>query len=110
MKNTTTYNTLQRGRNMLRLHWKTVFATALCAAAFSQPVLAQVATPSILEIDVANNVLYLQDTSAVSKFATDPKAATVIGHGTTNFNLGIGIGDIVAVNGQPAKETHIRNA
>ncbi len=90
--------------------WKAALAATLCAAAFSQTGLAQVPPASILQIDVANNVLYLQDTSDVSKFATDPKATTVVGHGTTNFNLGVGIADIVAVNGQPVKGTHIRSA
>ena len=57
---------------MLLLHWKTALATALCAAAFSQLGLAQVAPPSILQIDMANNVLYSKDTSDVSKFGTNP--------------------------------------
>jgi hypothetical protein len=55
---------------LLRL-WKPALAATLCAAAFSQTGLAQVATPSILQIDVANNVLYDEDASDVSKFATD---------------------------------------
>jgi uncharacterized protein (TIGR03437 family) len=112
MKNTTTHNTLrrgQKGQNMLRLHWKTVLATALCAAAFSHPGLAQVAPPSILQIDVANNVLYQEDTSDVSKFATDPNVAAVL-HGAKNFNRAVGVADIVAVNGQPVTGTHIRSA
>ena len=75
MKNTTRHNTLRRGQNMLLRHWKTALATALCAAACSQLGLAQVAPPSILQIDVANNVLYQEDTSDVSKFATDPKVS-----------------------------------
>ena len=63
---------------MVLVHWKTALAAALCAAAFSQPGLAQVATPSILRIDVANNVLYQEDTSDVSKFATDPNVVAVL--------------------------------
>ena len=110
MKNTTRLNALGRGQNILLLYWKTAFATALCALACSQLGLAQIPPASILQIDVANNVLYLQDTSDVSKFATDPKATTVAGHGSNNFNLAIGIADIVAVNGQPVKGTHIRSA
>jgi len=110
MKNTTRLNTLGRGQNILLLYWKRAFATALCALACSQLGVAQVAPPSILQIDVANNVLYLQDTSDVSKFATDPKATTVAGHGSNNFNLAVGIADIVAVNGQPVKGINIRSA
>ncbi|HLG95194.1 MAG TPA: hypothetical protein VKX49_02650 [Bryobacteraceae bacterium] len=90
--------------------WKAALAATLCAASFSQLALAQVAAPSILQIDVANNVLYLEDTSDVSKFATDPKATTVIGHGATNFNRGFGVADIVGVNGQPMTGTNIRSA
>ena len=109
MKNTTTHKTLRRGRHTLRLHWKTVLATALCAAAFSQPGSAQVAPPSILQIDVANNVLYQEDTSDVSKFATNPNVAAD-SHSAKNFNRAVGVADIVAVNGQPVTGTHIRSA
>ena len=90
--------------------WKGALAATLCAAAFCQTGLAQAQPASILQIDVANNVIYLEDTSDVSKFATDPKATAVIGHGATNFNRGFGIADIVAVNGQPVTGTHIRSA
>jgi hypothetical protein len=100
MKNTTRYNTLRSGQNMLLRHWKTALATALCAAAFSQPGRAQVPPPSILQIDVANNVLYAEDTSDVSRFATDPNATSVV-HGAKNFNRAVGVADIVAINGQP---------
>src|SRR5258707_8397784 len=94
----------------LRL-WKAALAATLCAAAFSQPGLAQVPPASILQIDVANNVLYLEDTSDVSKFATDPKAtAAAGGHGANNFNRAVGVADIVAVNGLPVTGTHIRSA
>ncbi len=110
MKDITRYNTPRRGQNMLLRHWKTTLAAALCAAAFAQTGVAQVPPASILQIDVANNVLYLEDTSDVSRFATDPKVTAVIGHGSQNFNLGVGIADIVAVNGQPVKGTHIRSA
>ena len=40
----------------------------------------------ILQIDVANNVLYNEDTSDVSKFATDPKATVADSHSAKNFN------------------------
>ncbi len=94
---------------MLRLHWKTALATALCAAACSRLGLAQVALPSILQIDVANNVLYDEDTSDVSKFATDPNVSTD-SHSSKNFNRAVGVADIVAVTGQPVTGTHIRSA
>jgi uncharacterized protein (TIGR03437 family) len=109
MKNTTRLNALRRGQNMLRLRWKTALATALCAAACSRLGLAQVAPPSILQIDVANNVLYDEDTPDVSKFATDPNVSTD-SHSSKNFNRAVGVADIVAVNGQPVTGTHIRSA
>src|ERR1700681_3030226 len=107
MKNTTRHNTLRRGQNMLLRHWKTALATALCAAAFSQPGLAQVAAPSILQIDIANHVLYLED-SDVSKFGTDPHVTTTVHVG--NFQRGSAIADIVAVNGQRVMGTHTKPA
>src|SRR5579864_1068491 len=109
MKNTTTYNTLRTGQDMLLPLWRTALAAALCAAAFCQPGLAQVPPASVLRIDVANNVLYQEDTSDVSKFATNPNVAAD-SHGAKNFNRAVGVADIVAVNGQPVTGTHIRSA
>ena len=89
--------------------YKTALAAALCAAAFSQTALAQVAAPSILQIDVANNVLYQEDTADVTKFATNSNV-TADSHSAKNFNRAIGVADIVAVNGQPVTGTLIRLA
>src|SRR4051812_30387777 len=77
---------------------------ALCAAACSQISSAQVAPPVILQIDMTNNVLYFQDTSDISKYATEPNVTppTAI---PRNFYRVEGIADIVAVNGQPMKGT-----
>ena len=94
---------------MLLLHWKTALAAALFAAAFSQPSLAQVPPALVLRIDVANNVLYDEDASDVSKFATNPNV-TADSHSSKNFNRAVGVADIVAVNGQPVTGTHIRSA
>jgi len=63
--------------------------------------------PTILEIDVENSVRYQEDTSDLSKFATDPNLTTAIP--PRNYFFRLNIGDIVAVNGQPAKGTLIRN-
>lgn len=81
-------------------------AAALFAAAFSQLGLAQVAPPSILQIDLENNVLYSPDTTDFSKYATEPNVTTPTGV-PRNFNKSQGIADIVAVNGQPAKGTYL---
>lgn len=108
MKNTTKQNTRPTGQNVLLPHWKTALATALCAVACSQLGLAQVAAPSILQIDTANHVLYFEDPSDLSKFATDPNVTTVVV--PKNFTRGLGISDIVAVNGQRVMGTHTRAA
>lgn len=92
---------------MTLLHWKTTLAAALCAAACSQLGLAQGAPPTILQIDVENLVEYYEDTSDLSKFATVPNATAAVP--PKNFSFRLGIGDIVAVNGQPAKGTMTRN-
>ena len=109
MKNTTRHSTLRRGQSMLLRYWKTALTIAVSMAAFSQLALAQVPPASILQIDVANNVLYAEDTGDVSKFATDPNV-TADSHSGKNFNGGVGVADIVAVNGQPVTGTHIRSA
>ena len=61
----------------------------------------------ILAVDVENLVAYQEDTSDLSKFATDPNATTAVP--PRNFPFNATIGDIVAVNGQPAKGTFTRN-
>ena len=96
------------GTTGLLLHWKTALATALCAAAFSRLGVAQVAPPTILQIDTTNVVLYFEDTPDPAMWATDPNVPTRVV--TRNFSRALGIGDIVAVNGQPAKGTHTRGA
>ncbi len=108
MKTTMRFNPLRRGQNMLMRHWKTALATALCAAACSHLGLAQVAAPSILQIDIANHVLYFNDTSDVTKYGTDPNAATTLHAGS--FGRGVAIADIVAVNGQRVMGTHSKAA
>jgi uncharacterized protein (TIGR03437 family) len=82
---------------------KTALAATLFAAAFSCPGLAQVPPPTILRIDTANNVLYIEDISDPTKFATDPNVTTP-GH-PNNFFRNAFIGDIRAINGQPVMGT-----
>ncbi len=88
---------------------KTGLAMALCAAACSQFSSAQIAPPVILQIDLTNNVLYFQDTSDISKYATEPNVTppTAI---PRNFYMVHGIADIVAVNGQPVKGSYANAA
>jgi uncharacterized protein (TIGR03437 family) len=86
------------------LRGKTALAMALCAAAGSQFSSAQVAPPVILQIDLTNSVLYTQDTSDVSRYATEPNVTSLTAN-PRNFHRVEGIADIVAVNGQPMKGT-----
>jgi hypothetical protein len=68
----------------------------------------QTAPPAILVIDVDNNVEYQEDISDPSKYATNP---TVTPSATPrNFYVATIIGDIVAVNGQPARGTYVGRA
>src|SRR5712692_5752360 len=94
---------------MLFLHRRNALATALCALACSQPALAQVAPPTTLQVDVENFVVYTYDVTDSSRFATDQSRTTsslgLQQGGLRTFTTFIGIADIVAVNGMPAKGT-----
>ncbi|MBI3696596.1 MAG: hypothetical protein HY238_17365 [Acidobacteria bacterium] len=87
--------------------WKAISMTVLLAAVCCKSGFGQVAPATILEIDVENLVNYGEDTSDLSKFATDPNVTTP--SPPRNFSFALLIGDIVAVNGQPAKGTLTRN-
>src|SRR5437016_14630187 len=76
---------------------------ALCGKAVD----GQGSSSVILTIDVENILEYLEDTSDLSKFATVPNVTTLVQ--PKNFEFAVFIGDIVAVNGQPAKGTLTRN-
>jgi len=94
---------LRRRSTRLLLHWRTALATALCALACSQLGLAQGTPPTILRIDTENQVQYFEDTFDLSRFVTDQGVTRA--NRPRNFEQYVAIGDIVAVNGQPAKGT-----
>src|SRR5437879_12291780 len=79
---------------------RTALATALCALAWSQPGLAQVAPPITLQVDVENFVVYTYDVTDASKFATDPSRTTsslgLQQGGLKTFTPIIGIAEIVS--------------
>ncbi len=84
--------------------WQPVLAAALCAAAFTQLSSAQVAPPTILQIDLANYVLYRQDVGDPTKYATDPNPVGLTAFGPVrNFYQSAHLADVVAVNGQAVK-------
>jgi hypothetical protein len=84
-----------------------IATTVLLGIGHCNLALGQGAQTAILEIDVENAVRYQEDSSDLSKFGTDPNATTAVP--PKNFFFRLNIGDIVAVNGQPAKGTMTRN-
>jgi uncharacterized protein (TIGR03437 family) len=88
---------------------QTLLVMTLSALGSWNAASAQVAPPTILEVDVENYVSYVEDTTDVTRFATLPNATPAAV--PKNFYTSVIIGDIVAVNGQPAKGTvtfHLR--
>ena len=65
----------------------------------------QTPPPTILVVDIANNVEYQEDISDPSKFATNPNITPAVS--PRNFYPATLFGDIIAVNGQPAKGTYV---
>ena len=91
---------------MLLLNWKTALATVLCASGVG---VAQVAPATVLEVQTDNVVAYVEDVD-VSRFATQPGRTTCCSAtGPRNLGIVLVIGDIVAVNGRPAKGTAVVN-
>lgn len=72
-----------------------ILVTAACCS------LASAQAPVILTIDTENVVEYQADTADASKYATNPNIAPAAP--VRNFTPATPLGDIVAVNGQPAK-------
>jgi uncharacterized protein (TIGR03437 family) len=75
--------------------------TILIGVVCCRPALAQ-APPTIIEIDLENVVEYQGDVYDAKQFAANPNVTPVSGP-IKNFREAVGLGDIVAVNGQPAK-------
>jgi hypothetical protein len=85
----------------MRATWKTFAMAVFCC----QAGLAQTAPVTILEIDLENRVNYAADVADISKFATDPNMTTAVA--SKNFRTFLQMGDIVAVNGKPARGTQV---
>ena len=83
---------------------KTVPIVVLAASVFVS--FGQDGPPTILLIEFENNVIYNQDTSDVSRLATDPGRTTAAT--AKNFLGNVSLGDIVAVNGQSAKGAYVK--
>ena len=87
---------------------KVIAMTVLLVAVYCSRALGQATPPTILTIDVENVVQYISDVSDVSRLATDPNVTTATPG--RNFREFLVLGDIAAVNGQPAKGTFSFNA
>jgi len=81
-------------------------AAALLGTVLPQPGPAQNPPVTILQIDIENWVQYLEDTNDRSLYATNANVTPA--SGPRNFASSLGIADIVAVNGAPAKGAMIR--
>jgi uncharacterized protein (TIGR03437 family) len=79
--------------------------TVVLIAVYSALAFGQATTPTILQIDIENVVEYQNDLSDPSKFATSPSVTPAVAPRT--FLPALVLGDIVAVNGQPAKGTFV---
>jgi hypothetical protein len=88
---------------MTRTHvWQLAAIFTLASAAHAQTtVTGQAPQPTILLLDIENWVQYEDDISDVSKFATNPNVTPSVNF--RDFSVATVLGDIVAVNGQPAK-------
>src|SRR5262245_40911377 len=69
-------------------------------------VVSQTPMPSVLVIEVENQVEYVQDSSDTSTFATIPEITPPAGQ-QRNFAVVTILGDIVSVNGHPAKGVYV---
>ncbi len=81
------------------MNGKTAFVLVACAAA----LLAQTPPVTILEIETDNVVSYVHDVADRAKIATVPGVVPVPAESQRVFNSVVTFGDIVAVNGKPAR-------
>ena len=88
----------------LRQYWKLSvgLATLVLGMIFAVPTCLAQVKPTTMKVDVNNFVLYNYDTFDTTQFGTNPAATNVM---MKTYNYHISIGDIVAVNGAPAKGT-----
>ena len=78
---------------------------AFCGAALSITGDGQTLPATLIQVDVENNAFYNYDTFDNMKLAGNPAATTPVA--ARNFQMVLGLGDIIAVNGKPAKGTQV---
>jgi hypothetical protein len=79
--------------------------TVLCFGLQGNPAFGQPPPPAIITIDVENVVEYQFDISDPTKFGTNPGVTP--SSGNHPFGVVVVFGDIVSVNGQPAKGVYV---
>jgi uncharacterized protein (TIGR03437 family) len=84
---------------------QTIATAVLLAALHCLSAFGQQPPPSILTVDIQNVVEYQGDISDPSKFAANSKITPSAGVGP--FSVNVAFGDIVAVNGHPAKGVYV---
>ena len=89
--------------------WKHFGIEITCTALFCSSAFAADPPVTILNIELANETLYLGDVSDYSKLASDPNPVPFTQPSNRNFGTTIVIADIVLVNGKPAKGTMIEH-
>ena len=82
---------------------KALCAGLLVLATWSGSGQAQTSSATILRIDIANYVPYTYDAVDIQRFASAPVLTPLVPMTGRAFEFYVFIGDIVAVNGQPAK-------
>jgi hypothetical protein len=91
---------------------KILASGVMFAAAFHLTALGQAMPPgppaTVLEIDGENTVFYVNDVTDYSRLASDPNRVSATA--PKNFISFIGLSDITAVNGKPAKGTYVGRA
>jgi hypothetical protein len=81
------------------MNWKIACVLAACAAT----LLGQTPPVTIMEILVENTVMYVHDSGDQPRIASTPTVVPLASEAQRAFKLVAGFGDIVAVNGKPAR-------
>src|SRR5712692_7075588 len=91
-------------------HWKRFGLATTCVVLVCRSSAAQGLPATILTIELEHETIYIGDISDYSKLAMDPNPTVPASSGARRartFSTVITIGDIVAVNGKPAKGTMV---
>jgi hypothetical protein len=86
--------------------WSTA-AIAACMVALSSQEPAQTPPLTVLEVDLENSVMYFDDVSDQSKWATVSSPVPLAENFNMTFKWRISIADISAVNGRPVKSNYV---